>query len=470
MKPPVKAAPRSLQSWALKGGPQDIFYHYDEEWPFPIITSGHGLYLEDDQGRRYMDVSSGPVASNLGHAHPQIIAAIRQQLDKLTFAYARVARTRENIELSDRLTGMAGVGFERCLLVSGGSEAMDMALKFLRLAALARGDMKRTRIISLLPSYHGGTLATLAITGDLTQEEVFAPMAVFSEKIPAPLTYRPPENMTQGENESRILELLEARIRALGEENVLALVLEPVGGLATGANVLSDAFLMGASKICSHHGVFVIHDEVMSGAGRTGCFLTAHRLPEARPDVVVLAKGISAGYTPLGVMLTSAELADTVADDSGFNYAHTANANPIACAVGIAVLQEIRDSNLATNVAARGHQLNDGLRNLAQRIPVIGDVRGRGLLMAVELVSKQSTQEMFPDDFPVSSLVRRIGLEHGLMIYARRMNRGRFGDWFMVSPPLNTTEVEAEEMLGRLDQTLAAFTETVTRRGLRVAA
>lgn len=457
----TSVASRAGEAWANRGGPQDVFYQYDAQWAYPVITSGKGIYLQDDLGRRYMDVSSGPVASNLGHGHEKIIAAMKRQLDGLTYAYARVARTRENIALADRLSAIAGRGFERALFVSGGSEAMDMALKFLRVAALANGEARRTQILSLMPSFHGGTLATLAISGDAAQDALFAPMAIFSERIPAPLSYRSPDSMTPAENDARILDLIRQTIERVGAENVLAFAVEPVGGLATGANVLSDDFMIGVRDICRRNGIFVIHDEVMSGAGRTGSFLTAHRLPAARPDVVVLAKGVSAGYTPLGVMLTSAALADKVADGAGFNYAHTANANPIACAVGLAVLDEIDKPELTVNVEARSRQLREGLQQMAKRLPTIGDVRGLGLLMAVELVRDQSSKAMFPKDIPVTSLVRRIGLENGLMIYTRRTNGGRFGEWFMVSPPLNTTETEASEILLRLEKTLNTFTDAV---------
>ena len=364
---------------------------------------------------------------------------------------------------------MAGPGLERCFLVSGGSEAMDMALKFARVAALARGEARRTRIFSLMPSYHGGTLATLAISGDETVEKTFSGMAVFADHIPAPLSYRPHPGLNAAANDQKTLELFEERIVAGNPQCSLGLVLEPVGGTATGANVLSAHFLKGAAAICRRHGVFLIFDEVMSGAGRTGTFLAAHEAG-IRPDVLVLAKGLSAGYQPLGAMLASRELVDGLAHSVGFNFAHTANANPIACAVGSAVLAELRARNLVAHARDLGQHIRARLNDAQQRLPIIGDVRGRGLLMAVEVVQDRTQKRPFPTEVNAPSAIRRIGLDHGIMIYARRTNNGRFGDWFMVSPPLVTSFDEADEMVHRLELTLRDFSDTMTRRGFSIAA
>jgi adenosylmethionine-8-amino-7-oxononanoate aminotransferase len=346
---------------------------------------------------------------------------------------------------------------------------MDMAIKFARQVAFARGQRQRTRLFSLMPSYHGGTLATLAVSGDETLEAVLDGIAVSSEKIPAPLSYRPPDGLTPEQNEARIIALFERRLAELGPETALAMLVEPVGGLASGANVLSAQFLAGIAEVCRRHGIFLIFDEVMSGAGRTGRFLAAHRHPRSKRDIVVLAKGLSGGYAPLGAMLAPAALVDPLAEELGFNYAHTANANPIACAVGVAVLEELEQGDLLQHAEALGAYLRGRVLDMAQRVPVIGDIRGQGLLMVVEIVAERAGRTPLPSELNAPSAIRRIGLDHGLMIYARRTSNGRFGDWFMLSPPLVTVRQEADEIVERLERTLTEFTDGVVRAGMQVS-
>lgn len=443
--------------WSMRGGPQDIFLRSDPNWPYPVIVAGNGIWLQDEEGNRYLDVSSGPVASNLGHAHSGVTAALHAQVDRLTFASSRVARTAENIAFADRLTALAGTGFERAFLVSGGSEAIDAAIKFARVHAVRTGQPARQCLISLLPSYHGGTLGCVAVSGDLAQAAMFEGMVTLSEKLRAPLSYRPVGGKTPEEDEADVLSDLDALIARIGPDRLLALVLEPVGGLATGANVLSDRFLAGVHSRIRAAGGLVIHDEVMSGGGRTGTFLTCHRRGVPAPDIAVLAKGIGAGYAPLGVMMVSAEATDRVLAGGGFTFGHTAAANPISCAVGMAVLDALVGEDLMAKAVMRGQQLRDGVERLKARHPTVGDVRGRGLLMAVELVSDRATKASFPLAFDTPAHIRRIGFSEGLTIYARRTNNGRFGEWFMLAPPLTITEAESEDLLLRLDRTLFRF-------------
>src|SRR5690606_550463 len=216
-------------------------------------------------------------------------------------------------------------------------------------------------------------------------------------------------------------------------------------------------------------GILMVFDEVMSGAGRTGRFLTAHYHRYAMPDLVVLAKGIGAGYVPFGVMLAPAAMVDPLSRGSGFNFGHTGNANPLACAVGLAVLEEIEERGLMENASRVGARLADGLRGLKRQLPVIGDVRGMGLLLAVEVVAAPVTKRPFPPASNPVAALRRHGLDNGLTIYARRVNAGRNGDWIMTSPPLITTEAEADEIVERLGATFRAFADEAVRDGYEVA-
>lgn len=456
-------------AWQGPGGPQDIFFKEDPDWPMPRIVRGDDIYLYDEAGNSYIDVSSGPIASNLGHNNRRVVETIKRQAEQLCFAYCRVARTNENIALADKLARTAGAGYERAFFVSGGSEAIDTAVKFARQWAFANGEKDRKTIISLMPSYHGGLISTIGLGGDEVPIEVFEGMMQVSEKIPAPLTYRPPEGLTQEENEDRIVGQFEDTVERVGPKKVLAFMYEPVGGVATGCNVLSNRFLKAIRGICDRHGIMMIADEVMAGAGRTGKFLAAHHTPDGMPDLVVLAKGIGAGYTPLGIMLAPASKVDKLAKMIGYPYGHTATANPLSCAIGLAALEETLERDLIGNAERVGAYLQERLWALADQVPIIGDVRGRGLLLATEVVANPETKERFPADVVAPDMIRRHAFNHGLTIYGRRTNNGKFGDWIMTSPPLIITRDQVDDMVERFGATLKDFADEAVRAGAKVA-
>jgi adenosylmethionine-8-amino-7-oxononanoate aminotransferase len=323
--------------------------------------------------------------------------------------------------------------------------------------AVATGQAQRHRVISLMPGYHGATLQTLALNGDISAPALWGPLAVASEKIPAPLTFRAPSAEAAAATSCRALE---GTISAVGPDNVLALVMEPVGGQASGANVPHPSFARRAKEICQRYGIHLVFDEIVS-AFRTGRFLAAQHDPEALPDVVVLAKGLAAGYAPLGAVLVSAVLVEEVAATAGFVVSHSYDANPIACAAGSAVLDEVVDHGLLGRAGTLGARLRCGLERVASSSPLVGDVRGRGLLLALELVRDKETNERFPAHCDPGAIIRRHGLDHGLLLYSRRQNAGRYGDWLLVAPPLVIDEPTCDDLVDRLDATFAAATDDV---------
>ncbi len=460
----------NADGWDGPGGPQDLFFTRDEEWPYPRVVRADNIYLYDENGSRYIDASSGPIASNLGHNNRRVIEAMKVQLDKLPFNTIRLARSDENIALAARLAEFAGKGFERPFFVSGGSEANEVAVQFARQWAWAHGQTERKRLFSLMPSYHGGTIFAQMLSGDEAVAPIFAGMAATPERIEAPLSYRPPPGLTHEQNEDRICEQFEARILEVGADTCLALFMEPVGGLATGANVLSGRFLRRMREICTKYGLLMILDEVMSGAGRSGKFLTTqHHGEDCKPDLVVLAKGIGSGYIPLGIMLAPAAMVDELSGLSGFNYGHTSNANPLACAVGLATLEELEERKLMENASETGAYLKQRMTALSEGCPIIGDVRGLGLLQATELVANKETKEIFSADVKAPDTLRRMGLDFGLSLYARRTNNGKYGDWVMTSPPLITTREQVDEMVDLFGQLFTAFADKLVRGGAKVA-
>jgi len=438
-------------------GTQDEFYSRGDDCVRPTIVKGKGVYLFDDSGRKYIDVSSGPVVSNIGHGNERVIDAMSVQARELDFAYPPVTRNIPNAEFSKMLCDLAGPNFERAMFVSGGSEAIDMAIKFCRQHRYATGETQRVKIISCQPSYHGQTIGTLAVSGDTAFSEIFGDMVTFSEKIPAPLSYRADPQLSEEELAEKYARYLEEKIISIGADEVLAFIVEPVGGSSSGANAPSEHYFNRVREICTRHRVFLIYDEVMSGIGRTGKFLASHYFPKAQPDVSVVSKGLGAGYTPLGAMLTSAELVEELAQLTGFNYGHTYNANPISCAVGKAILTEITECKLIENCYEQGVYIREKLMEMAAESLIIGDIRGRGLLLAIEIVADKKTQKSLPIEINAPDSLRRIGMENGLLLYSRRSNGGVYGDNILISPPMNITKLEVDDILLKLKQTIFQY-------------
>ena len=434
--------------------------------PRPRIRRAEGVWLEDVDGNRYMDASSGPVVSNLGHGNKRVLAAMAQQAADVAFAFPMFWESEANIRLSERLAELAGPGLERAFLVSGGSEATETALKFARQHAVATGQEQRWKVIGRDPGYHGGTLGALSVTGDQAMRKLYGPMMRLMPLAPTPFTYRLPPNHTAETYARHCAEALDALIQAEGPETVLAFIMEPIGGLATGALVPPDPYFGAVREICSRHGILLIFDEVISGAGRTGRFLAAHHWPEAKPDLVVLAKGVTAGYTPLGVLLAPAHMADAVAGVGGFAHGFTYFANPLSCAVGAAVLDELVERDLMGNAARMGALLRGKLEALAGRTKLIGDVRGRGLLLAIELVADKASKEMIPLPLMAPYRLQALGLRHGIALYCRRTAGGAYGDWIPITPPLTITEAEVDDLIARLEATLLGYEAELREQGV----
>ena len=451
------------------GGTQDCFYSRSAIARLPMIVRAAGVHMWDEAGTRYLDGSSGPMVSCLGHGHDRVIERMARQARTLDYAFSLVARNPRNGELAARLAGLAGPGFERVAFASGGSEAMERALQFARQYRVATGEPDRTAIVTLEPSYHGGTIATGAISGDQSRSPFHAGFATVGHAVPAPMPYRRPDGVTAEEQEHGCASLLEAKIEELGPGRVLAFVMEPVGGVSRGANVPSAAYMRRVRDICTRHGVLLIFDEIVTGCGRTGPFFAMEHWPDARPDLLVAAKGLGAGHVPIGALLAPAAMVDRLADGDGFEFAFSYNANPIACEGALAVLDEIEAGGLLAAGQVRGRQLAAGLEVLARESPVVGDVRGLGLYRAVEVVRDRATRAMLPQDWRPIDRLRNHALDHGLMVYARATSGGRYGHWCTIAPPLTLTEAECADLLDRLGRALAAFTDEARRDGLLAA-
>jgi adenosylmethionine-8-amino-7-oxononanoate aminotransferase len=422
----------------------------------PTISHARGLHIWDTAGRRYIDVTSGPIAVNIGHGNERVLEAMRQQAERVCFAYPSNFESERSTELSARLAQLAGPGLDCAFFVSGGSEAVEKCLQFARRTALAAGQPARCKVISRNPSYHGSTRATMALSAD----PGYAPyLGDYPPPlhVPAPMSYRPPPGLTAADHALHCAEALRTAIVTAGPETVLAFILEPVMGFCGGADSATPEYYRRVRQICDEFGVLLIHDEIVSGAGRTGRFLAADAWPDARPDLAVLAKGLGGGYFPLAAFLAPARLVDAVAGDGGFHVGHTHKAQPLACAVGLAVLEETIGSRLMDNAHGLGIYLRDRLETLKRGCALIGDVRGRGMLNAVELVADPQSRRMLPRELDVIGRVQALALERGLLIYGRRTHAGRFGDWIMVAPPLIATRDDIDEIVDGLGSCLQAL-------------
>lgn len=438
----------------------ESYLFYQSRNPRPFLDRGEGIYLFDECGKRYIDGSSGAMVSNIGHSNPRVLDKIKAQMDRATFGYRLHFRTHPSEDLAAKTVAITPDGLDRVFFVSGGSEAVESAVKLARQYALSQGQSNRYKVISRFPSYHGCTFGALDLTGYDPLREPFAPMLEGMPKIASPAIYLDRDNLSEEVRGLKYAELLRDKILAEGPDSVLAFLMEPVGGASTGALVAPDSYYGRIREICDEFGVLLIYDEVMTGAGRTGKFLAAEHWG-ITPDIVALSKGFGAGYAPLGAVVAGAHLVEPILHAGGFAHGFTYAGNPLACAAGLAVLEELEDQNLIANAAAMGEILMHELRALMERYPFIGDVRGKGLLTAFELVSDRDTMEPLDPKLNAYDRLVELAYERGLIIYSRRTRGGTAGDHFLIAPPLIITEAQIAEMMTILRDAIDAFAAEV---------
>ncbi|WP_296990311.1 aspartate aminotransferase family protein [Thalassospira sp. UBA1131] len=430
----------------------------------PLIERSEGVYMWDVDGKRYIDASSGAMVSNIGHSDPRVIAAMTKQLEKASFAYRLHFENDAAEDLAIRLADRAPGDLERVFFVSGGSEAVESCIKLARQYALAKGQAQRTKIISRFPSYHGATLGALAITGYTPMHAPFAPMMVDQPKIPAPTCYLDRDDLSDHDRGIKYANMLEAEIIKQGPETVLGFIMEPVGGAATGALVAPDSYYGRIREICDQYGILLIYDEVMTGAGRTGKYFAAEHWGIV-PDILAVSKGLAAGYAPLGAMIAPDRIVGPVLDHGGFIHGYTYAGNPLACAAGNGVLDVIEEDNLLENAATNGAALKDELTKLADDFAMIGDVRGKGLLLAIELVKDRDSMEPLDPKHMAAARLVDIAYDMGLIIYWRRTRGGYRGDHVMVCPPMTITKEQFADILVPLRKALSELQDELEVAG-----
>lgn len=425
----------------------------------PVAVAGEGVYLIDASGKRYLDASGGAAVSSLGHGDSEIVAAIKAQLDRLEFAHTSFFTSPPAEALARTLIAHAPGRLDRVYFVSGGSEAVEAALKLARQYYLEIGEPSRHRIIGRRQSYHGNTLGALATGGNAWRRQPFAPLLIDTSHIAPCYEYRGRE---AGESAydygQRVANELKAEIERLGPENVMAFIAEPVVGATLGAVPAVPGYFKRVREICDEYGVLLILDEVMCGMGRTGT-LFAFEQEGIEADIVTVAKGLAAGFQPIGAMLCTSNIYEAIAGGSGFfQHGHTYLGHPAACAAGHAVVNAILNRGLLPRVQSQGEKLRATLTEAFGEREYIGDIRGRGLFLGIELVSDRVTKQPFPPALGINQQLKRLTLENGLICYPMGGTvDGQQGDHILLAPPFIFEDQHIEELIEKLDASFNAL-------------
>jgi adenosylmethionine-8-amino-7-oxononanoate aminotransferase len=427
-------------------------FHRQLSGAMPRAVAGEGVYLVDETGKRYLDASGGASVSCLGHGDRDVIDAIKAQLDKLAFAHTAFFTNEPAEKLAELLAEQAPGDLSMVYMLSGGSEAVEAALKMARQYHLERGDKSRTRFIARRQSYHGNTVGALSVGGNVWRREPYKEMLIDTSHISPCYAYR-----NRGDDESeeeyglRVAGELEAEILRLGAENVCAFIAETVGGATAGVIPPVPGYFKRIREICDKYGVLMILDEVMSGMGRTGTLFACEQ-DDVVPDIVCIAKGLGAGYQPIGATMVTERVYDAFRSGSGsFLHGHTYMGHASACAAALAVQTKVRDQGLLARVREMGGQLTAKLHERFGNHPNIGDIRGRGLFIGVELVADRASKAPLDPAFKINQRIKANAMAHGLICYPGGGTAdGKSGDHVLLAPPFIVSSDELDELVEKL--------------------
>jgi adenosylmethionine-8-amino-7-oxononanoate aminotransferase len=427
----------------------------------PVAVSGSGVEIVDAEGRRYLDASGGAAVSCLGHRHPDVLNAMRRQLDALAYAHTSFFTTEVAERLADRLIEDAPPGLSQVYLVSGGSEAIEAALKMARQYFVEIGEPQRRHVIARRQSYHGNTLGALAVGGNAWRRAQFEPLLIETHHIDPCYAYRMQrEGESDADYAARAAQALEDKLVEIGPDRVLGFVAETVVGATSGAVPPVGDYFKRIRAICDRYRVLLILDEVMCGMGRTGT-LHACEQEGIAPDLMAVAKGLGGGYQPIGAVMLTQRIFEAFANGSGaFQHGHTYMGHPMAAAAALAVQDVIRRDGLLANVVEMGARLEGRLKECFGQHPFVGDIRGRGLFWALELVSDRASKQPFDPAAKLHARVKREAMDRGLMVYPMGGTvDGVNGDHVLLAPLFivegSQVDAIAERLAGSLDAALA---------------
>ena len=432
-------------------------YRHSLDDAFPRAVKGDGVYLIDAQGKRYLDGSGSAAVSCLGHSNQRVRDAIKAQIDELAFSHTRFFSNEPMEALAQELVADAPPGLTKAWFTCGGSESVETALKLARQYFIETGQPQRRHVIGRVQSYHGTTAGALSAGGNMSRRAVFEPLLLTAtHHISACFAYRGQRtDESEADYGLRVANELETKILELGPDTVAAFIAETVVGSTLGCVPPVPGYFKRIREICDRYGVLLILDEVMCGMGRTGQRYACEAEGIA-PDFIALAKGLSAGYLPLGALLVAEKVHAAI--ESGSNvvmHGHTFTGHPAACAAGLAVQQEVRERDLLANVRTMGGLLNSALSEQFGTHPNVGDIRGRGLFLALELVKDRKTREPFEGELKLSERIRVRAMENGLICYPMGgLVDGKRGDNVMIAPPFIVEERHVFELVEKLNRTL----------------
>ena len=436
-------------------GAEHVFHRSTQARP-PLAVRGEGIFLIGDNGRRYIDACGGAAVSCLGHGHPDIAAAITAQVERLEYIHTGFFTSEAAEELAAMIADMSPATLDRVWYTSSGSEAIEAALKLARQYHLEREDTGRRHIIARRLSYHGNTLGALAAGGSSWRRAAYEPLLIDVSLVDPCFEYRFAEPGESPESYGvRAADALEQEMLRLGPDTVIAFVAETVVGATAGAVPPVPGYLKHIREICDRYGVLLILDEVMCGSGRTGTFLSCQQ-DDVVADIVTLGKGLGAGYQPIGAVVCTSEVYDAVARGSGaLKHGQTYNAHPVGCAAALAVQRIVRAEGLLDRTSYAGARLSSLLTDRFRDHPNVGDIRGRGLLQAIELVEDRSTKASFDPKLALHQRVKEDAFARGLLVYPGGGTiDGHRGDHILLAPPYNVTDEELETIVGLLGQTV----------------
>jgi len=414
-------------------------------------VSSDGCYIIDENGKQYFDGSGGAAVSCLGHGDPDVIKAVQDQTSKMAFAHTGFFSSDPAEELAELLIDNAPGELDRVYFVSGGSEAIEAAIKLARQYHIENGEPSRHHIIARKQSYHGNTLGALAAGGNKWRRNQFEPILIDVSHISPCYEYVDKlKEETSFDYGQRVAQELEDEILRLGSDKVMAFIVEPVVGATMGAVPAVPGYFKKVRNICNKYGVLLILDEVMCGMGRTG-HLFASEFDEIAPDILCIAKGLGAGYQPIGAMLCSKDIYDRLGKGSGFfQHGHTYMGHPVACAAGLAVLKAILNRKLLSSINNKSNQLFNCLKTQLEH-PNIGDIRGRGLFIGIEIVKNIETKKPFDPNLKVAASIKNAAFEAGLICYPMSGTRdGKWGDHILLAPPFILNENQIIELVNKL--------------------
>ncbi|WBS02323.1 aspartate aminotransferase family protein [Pseudoduganella sp. SL102] len=422
----------------------------------PTAVCAFGMYLRDSKGNTYLDASGGAAVSSLGHGHPDVLAAMGAQMKTTAYAHSGFFTTDVAEELAQRLATDAPGDLNNVYLVSGGSEAVESALKMARQYFVENGEHERRIFIARQQSYHGNTLGALALGGNEARRRQFEPLLMDVARVSPCHEYRyRPAGQEVAEYTAGLLAELEQAILDVGPHSIIGFCAEPVVGATLGAVPPTPGYFKGVRALCDKYGILFIADEVMCGMGRTGT-LYAIEQDGVVPDLVALGKGLAAGYQPIGAVLARDHVVERLRGGSGvFQHGHTYNAHPVAAAAALAVQKIIKRDCLLGAATVRGTTLRRMLRDAFGTHPHVGDIRGRGLLVGLELVQDRETKRPFDPDLKLFAAVKEQAMDCGLMVYPMGGTAdGRRGDHILLAPPFIATEADLAQIVSRLSDAL----------------